>query len=573
MATTQTFSLGTYSDAIRASAERLIAAGWPRRLRQRDPTLWGRDRAVQAQVRGRLGWLDMPARMGAYASEITAAAREAHEAGLRYALLLGMGGSGLFAEVCRETFGAAPGAVDLLVLDSTDPTAITQAERRGPLAHLLLIISSKSGTTSEVAALSRYFYEQLRASGEVPGEHCVVITDSGSPLEAQARSWKCRRLFALGPESGADVGGRFSALTPFGLLPAALLGVEIERLVSSARAMLERCLDPGGDNPAVQLGACLAELAGAGRDTLTLLCAAPLAGIGTWLEQLIAESTGKEGKGIVPVIGEPFLEPSAYPRDRVFLELQLASAVDPVVRRHVEALARAGHPVIRTQWDDRYDLGGDVVQWSIATAIAGALLGVNPFDEPNVQESKDRTRTLLSGYALHGTFPQEAPLLEDETLTVYGTLPGGRPPSLGRCLADFFQERKEGDYVAILSFLPRTSGLDSLVFAIRERISGLTRAATLLSFGPRYLHSIGQLYKGGPDRGLFLLFTAEEPSDLPIPGESYTFGVLKQAQALGDFQAMRERNRRILRVHLGRRPAHGLQRFAESLAGLEVHTS
>jgi len=574
MASAQTLLPGPYAPQVQAAMDRLRAERYLERFWDKDASLWTTDPAAQAHIRNRLGWLSIPRVMAKETEALRRFAREIRDAGFTHTLLLGMGGSGLFSEVCRNTFGAATGHPDLTVLDTTDPTAIKAGQAKAPLTHLFIIVSSKSGMTSEITASSAYFYETFKAAGEDPGAHAIAITDAGTPLEAQAAAWKLRRAFVHGPQNGADVGGRFSALTYFGLVPVALLGIDVDVLLSRAIEMLDQCgptvaLDK---NPAALLGAVLGALAGVGRDKMTLLCPPALASFGTWVEQLIAESTGKSGKGIAPLFGEPPREPSAYRDDRIFVELQLTSQFDQALDRRVRALAQAGHPVVRIHWQDRYDLGGEVIRWFFSTPITASLMGINPFDEPNVEESKDRTKALLADYARAQRFPDERPLWSSDEAAVYGALKSGSTLSpfdsprvsgglaqgdpersrgtLADCLSSWLQQGRREEYIAILSFLPRTPALDQAVHGIRRRFAESLGAATMVGFGPRYLHSTGQLYKGGPDAALFLLLTADEAQDLPIPGQPYTFGVLKQAQALGDFQAMQQRGRRLLRIHL-----------------------
>ena len=566
MASIQTLLLGRHAAAVQAGLEHLHAQRFFQRLWDKDTSLWTSDPSAQASIRNRLGWLTIPKVMAGETASLRQFAQAVHGAGFTHALLLGMGGSGLFSEVCRNTFGVTAKHLELTVLDTTDPTAIRAAGGQCPLKQLFAIVSSKSGATSEVSALSTYFYDVFKADGD-PGAHCIAITDAGTPLEAQATSWKFRRSFVHDPNSGADVGGRFSALTYFGLVPAALIGVDTERLLKSAIEMLEQCGPNRSlqDNPAAAIGAVLGALVKTGRDKMTLLCTPPLESFGAWVEQLVAESTGKSGQGIAPLIGEPLREPGAYGSDRVFVELQLACAMDPALDRMVLALADAGHPVIRIHWQDRYDLGGEVVKWSLATTTAGSLMGINPFDEPNVQESKDRTKALLAQYARDRDFPQEPALLTNGDVSVYGSLKTKAPGSLAPCLSDWLQQARSNDYVAILSFLPRTASLDGAVRAMRNNIATAIGHATMIGVGPRYLHSTGQLFKGGPDAGLFLLLTNDEAQDLSIPGEPFTFGVLKYAQALGDFQAMQQKGRRVLHIHLTGDLERATQRLMSAL--------
>lgn len=547
----------------RLAKQRVVERIW-----DKDAGLWSQDPTVQRAIRNRLGWLSIAPVMEARVEEILGEATRIKDAGFTRALLLGMGGSSLFADVCRYTFGVAPGWLDLAVLDSTDPRAITDAAQQASLARTLIIVSSKSGATTESHTLGDYFYGQFRAlTNERAGDHCLAITDAGTPLETLAAQRGFRRAFVHGPTTGQDVGGRFSALTCFGLVPAALMGVDIRRLLARAQEMLAGCAPtiPLANNPAAQLGACLGEAAASGRDKITLLCAKPLARFGVWVEQLVAESTGKSGQGLIPIDGEPLQDAAAYGSDRLFVELQLATEPDAALAGAVEALIKAGLPVVQLQWRDRDDLGAEVIRWFVATAVAGWLMQINPFDEPNVQESKDRTNALLARYAREGGLADEPPLFTDQLIHVYGDPAQTAGRSLDEALQHWLKQIGPGDYVAVASFLPRTPALDEAAQVLRRRLAQVTGAATMLGFGPRYLHSTGQLHKGGPDRVVLLFLTAEDALDVTIPGKPYPFGVLKQAQALGDYQALRERHRRMLRLHLGQAPDAGLARLLSLL--------
>lgn len=556
----QTEQLGQFTGPVSAALERLRAERFIERCWRKDVSLWA-DPAERENVGQRLGWLGVVEVMRGRLDELSRFTAEIKAAGFTHALLLGMGGSSLFPEVCRLTFGVAPGGVDIGVLDSTDPAAVRTFERRGPVSKTLAIISSKSGTTAEVSALTKYFYERFKAAGGAPGEHCVAVTDAGTPLEALAKELRFRRTFILGQDTGQDIGGRFSALSYFGLVPAALLGIDVGRLLDRARQMLERCGPnaPLADNPSARLGAVLAVLARAGRDKVTFLFPEPLAGFGSWLEQLIAESTGKQGTGMTPVVGEPPLDPARYSDDRLFIELRMDDRPDAAIERLTAALAGRGHPVVRIRLRDPYDLGGEAMKWSLATTVAGWLLGVNPFSEPDVWESKNLTKALLEQYARERRLPERTPIVTDDAFAVYGAAHAGASPA--EALAALFKLRRAGDHVAFLSFLPRFAPVDAALAALRASVAQRLGSATLLEIGPRYLHSTGQLYKGGPDNGVFLLLTAEEPEDLAIPGEPFTFGTLKAAQALGDFEAMQQKGRRILRVHLRGRPEDTIRRL------------
>ncbi len=540
-----------------AASSRLVERIWAK-----DASLWTSDPAAQQHIGRRLGWLTILDVMAQRADEVIAFAQEIRQAGFTHALLLGMGGSSLFSEVCRFTFGTADGWLDLTVMDTTDPTAIQAAQQRVPMQKTLFIVSSKSGSTTESSALCDYFYDQIRQikNDNKAGEQFIAITDAGTSLEALAKERRFRRAFVHGPGTGQEVGGRFSGVTYFGMVPAALQGVDVKQLISRGQQMLKACgaTVPAVENPALALGLLLAESAKLGRDKMTLLSAGSLGKFGVWVEQLIAESVGKSGKGIIPVDNEPPKSPTAYPKDRVFIELQLANELDA---KHAEALIEQGHPVVRLHLKDRYDLGAEVMRWFLATATCAAAMGVNAFDEPNVQESKDRTKALLERYVKEGSLPVGQPLFNDQGISVFGQPPAVSGDSVESALRRLIKQAKLGDYLAICSFLPRTVALDRTVQALHRALSERLEIAVTLGFGPRYLHSTGQLHKGGPDKVLLLFLTSEDLVDLPIPGKPYGFGILKQAQALGDLQALQERKRRVIRLHLGNAPERGMDRL------------
>lgn len=550
--------------------------GWARllqRLWQKDATLWSQDPREQDAIRHRLGWLSIAPVMLSHCARIEAAAEDLRRAGFTHAVLLGMGGSSLFAEVCQLIFGHAPGWLDVEVLDSTDPTAIATVQRRLPLGTTVFLVSSKSGTTAESSALGDYFYEQLRQQVGPPqaGRHFIAITDAGTPLETLGRQRNFRHLFTHGPDTGEDVGGRFSAVTCFGLVPAALMGLDIRRLLDRVQAMLAACQRDSAivEHPVAGLFGLLSEAVREGRDHVTIVAAKPLAPFVGWLEQLLAECTGKSGTGVIPVYGESMAHLERSAGHRLIVEFQLASDIDPSLARQTERLADAGHPVARILWSDRYALGGEIMRWFITTALIAHVLDINAFDEPNVKESKDRTHALLAQYARTHALPVDPPLFTDGSIAVYGASDHlGARQDVTEVLREFLGRCRPGDYVAVLSFLPRTSQLDAAVEAFRHRVAAYTNATTTLGFGPRYLHSSGQLHKGGPDRVLMVYLTAEDPIDLPIPGKPYTFSVLKQAQALGDVQAVMERGRRVLRLHVNASPDEALARLDDALAAV-----
>jgi transaldolase/glucose-6-phosphate isomerase len=504
------------SVAVRLDA--MDSAQVPKRIWARDPTVWKSDPNTP-EIRDRLGWLTVGKAMAQQVKDLKAFADEVRAEYSRV-VLCGMGGSSLAPEVLWRTFGAAPGHPSLVVLDSTDPRAVRQAEQGagGDLAKTLFIISSKSGTTQESDSFFRYFWE--RTGG--PGRQFVAITDPGTPLERLAGERGFRRTF-LNP---ADIGGRYSALSFFGLVPAALIGVDVETLLHRAHRMAEASAAwvPALENPAAWLGAALGEAALAGRDKVTFVLSPGITSFGLWVEQLIAESTGKEGKGILPVADEPLGVPGVYGQDRVFVSMVLSDEIDAAVESRLTELEKVGHPVVHLRLDDRYDLGQEFFRWEFATAVAGAVLGINAFDQPNVAESKANTKTVLA--------KQTPP----------------SPAASERDLEKFLAAIMPGDYLAIMAYLPPTPENDRRLRAIRVRLRDRLKVATTFGYGPRFLHSTGQLHKGGRPTGHFLQLTQRSEQDLPIPGEAFSFGRLEEAQAEGDLLALRSRGRPAIRL-------------------------
>jgi len=500
-----------------------------RRLAARDPALWTSDAAAQAEVRERLGWLDLPRTMAPRAGELQAFADEVRRAGYARVVLLGMGGSSLAPETFARVFGARPGYPSLAVLDSTDPGHIAAVEQAAPLDTTFFLVSSKSGTTLETRDLFAWFW--ARTGGK--GGQFAAITDPGTPLAAQARERKLRRVF----ENPPDIGGRYSALSYFGLVPAALLGVDVAALLARAARMAAACAAAGepSANPGAALGAALAAGWAAGRDKVTVVAAPAVAAFAPWAEQLLAESTGKSGKGLVPVVGEPLGPPRAYGTDRLFVALDMggADAAGSAVLGDLEA---AGHPVVRLALADPLDLGAEFYRWEVATALAGSWMGINAFDQPNVAESKANTdrvlRQLVAGEAPAAPAPVD-------------------PGAPGAALAGLLAALKAGDYLAVLAYVRPTPEHDAALTAIRALVRDARGVATTAAYGPRYLHSTGQLHKGGSAEGSFLTIEGDGGPVLRVPGTDYAFGTLEQAQALGDLIALERRGRRVLRVRLG----------------------
>ncbi len=529
---------------------------------------------VAKAVGRRLGWLDCVDIFSERVHEVTSFAEEVKSGGVARVVLLGMGGSSLCPAASSSVFGAAEGWPSLVVLDSTDPGAIRAATEGVDFKRLLFVVSSKSGSTKETISFFRHFHERARqAFGESAGNRFVAITDAGSPLAALAEEHEFQRVFA-NPE---DIGGRYSALSFFGLVPMALQGIDVAELLGRARTQLVSCSGevPSESNPGVHLGAALALAGRSGRDKVTMVLDEALAPFGWWLEQLLAESTGKDGKGLLPVEGERLGEPPTYGKDRLFVSLELAQSPGSGLREEaLEALEGAGHPVIRIVLDDVYDLGAEFLRWEIATATAGAVLGVNPFDEPNVAESKENARNLLDKWAAAGRISEPDPSLTSGETSVWlgekaAILEPGqgnlRPTTPADAVRLLLESLRPGDYVALLPYLARSPERQSTLQQLRERIRARHGVATTLGYGPRYLHSTGQLHKGGPATGVYLMITADSGEDIPVPGEGVGFGTLLRAQALGDFEALDRRERRILRLHLGANPDRALAHLLAEL--------
>jgi transaldolase/glucose-6-phosphate isomerase len=552
---------GALAAAVDARLAALAETKAATRLFARDVTLWSTDAAVGRTIADRLGWLVAPVTMSDEIAPLVAWAADIAHAGFTDAVVLGMGGSSLCPDLFARTFPPTNGALKLHVLDSTAPGAIARLTASLDVAKTLFLVSTKSGNTTETLSFARYFEEEVEArTGRPPGDHFVAITDPGSPLEALALQRGYRHTFLNAP----DVGGRYSALTYFGLVPAALLGMDLAALLSSANAMLAASGPRAGasENPGLWLGAFLGEAARAGRDKVTLVVPGRLAALGAWLEQLIAESTGKEGKGLVPVADEPLGAPAAYGTDRVFVAVGLAGEDAAGTHAALDALAAAGHPVARLTLDRAEDVGAEFVRWEIATAIVSSILGVNAFDEPNVKESKDNTAKGLAVFAARGALAPSHALARRNGLSFYaaGTFGSDLKPAIetaahggdgfAAALTGAFERARAGDYVAILAYIDATPAEAAALAMLRLLVRDRLRTATTYGPGPRYLHSTGQLHKGGPLSGIYLVITAETTSDVSIPDAPYSFGVLIDAQAAGDFESLTAHQRRAVRVHL-----------------------
>jgi transaldolase / glucose-6-phosphate isomerase len=548
--------------AVAASLERWDREDAVRRLWTGDARLW----TGESEDRW-LGWLDIVAAEQRRLDELIAFGEEVRRAGFAHVLLVGMGGSSLGPEVLGQALGPRPVFPALTVLDSTDPAQIRGIERDLDLARTLVIVSSKSGTTLEPDILKRYFFERMKdaVGAGTAGQRFVAITDPGSALDATARADGFRHVFHGRP----SIGGRYSVLSDFGMVPAAACGIDVRHFLEAAQRMVRACGAnvPAAENPGVVLGTILGVAAQQGRDKVTILASPGVAAFGAWLEQLLAESTGKNGKGIVPVDGEPVAR--NYGGDRLFVALTL----DGEEEAAPPALAEAGHPLVRIGVADRYNLGQEFFRWQVATAVAGSIMGINPFDQPDVEASKVKTRALTAAYERGGRLPPETPILEERGLRLYiddklaAALDGAsRARTLADWLAAFFAKIAPGDYVALLAYLERNAKHRDALQEIRLLLRERKGVATCLGFGPRFLHSTGQVYKGGPNSGVFLQLTAEAAEEeLPVPGQKYGFGIVEAAQARGDLDVLIERGRRALRIDLGRDVPAGLVRLRNAV--------
>jgi transaldolase/glucose-6-phosphate isomerase len=561
----QTFHLGKYQAAVQTALSQIQRDRIMSRIWARDYTVW---KPQPTEISNRLGWLDIADRMIDNLHRLHALADELQADEYTHALLLGMGGSSLAPEVFRTTFGVKPGYLDLAVLDSTDPGEILAYAGQLDLRRTLFIVSTKSGGTVETLSFFKFFYNRVVAAvGEQEaGAHFVAITDPGSSLVDLAQKYRFRATFLNDPE----IGGRYSALSYFGLVPAALIGMDLTTLLDRAILMAcnsDACNQPDeGDNHGANLGAVLGELANAGRDKLTLILSPAITSFGNWVEQLIAESTGKEGKGILPVVFEPPGDPEVYGEDRLFVYTRLAD--DTAHDAAVQVLEDAGQPVVRIHLDELYDLGGQFFLWEMATAIAGYRLGINPFDQPNVEAAKVLARKMVAAYRDTGQLPELKPALQGEGLTVYGDVKADTP---GEALRAFLDEAQPGAYIALQAYVQRAPRTDAALLELRTRLRNRTQRATTVGYGPRFLHSTGQLHKGDAGKGLFIQLTGDMPKDAAIPDEAgkpdsaISFGTLKMAQVLGDHQALLDAGRRVIRFDLGSDVAGGIKRLSEAL--------
>ena len=546
----------------RWDAERNVARLWAR-----DASLWtnqGEDKW--------LGWLHIVDEQQKTIRRFTNFAAEVKDAGFRHVLLLGMGGSSLCPEVLRKSFGKIENSPELHVLDSTDPAQIKTFENKIDLASTLFIVSSKSGTTLEPNIFKQYFYERAKEAvgPDEASNRFIAITDPGSKLREEAERESFRKIFLGVP----TIGGRYSALSDFGMAPAAAIGIDVSSFLDRAKVMTRACSEASArNNPGVILGAVLGVGQQLGRDKITIAASPGIHDLGAWLEQLLAESTGKQGKGLIPVDREALGNPDVYANDRLFVYLRLKSAPDKSQDSAISELQEAGQPVVLISIADVYDLGQEFFRWEIATAVAGSIIGINPFDQPDVEASKIATRKLTDEYEQKGSLPAELPFFEAEGVKLFADEKNANDlklfageTSLRGYLKTHLDRLRAGDYFALLAYVEMNADHEELLQIARHAVRDQKRVATCLGFGPRFLHSTGQAYKGGPNIGVFLQITCDDAADLPVPNQKYTFGVVKAAQARGDFEVLAERGRRALRIHLDANVSEGLAKLNEAIA-------
>ena len=564
----QTFSLPQeLAAAVEAALDNWDAEDRVRRLWARDASLW-----TNGEESKWLGWLSIVDEQQRSIRRFPNFALEIKDAGFSKVLLLGMGGSSLCPEVMSKSFGKIEGFPELHVLDSTDPAQIRTLENKIDLANTLFIVSSKSGTTLEPNIFKQYFFERVKqvVGHDEVGNRFIAITDPGSKLREEAEADRFRKIFLGVP----GIGGRYSALSDFGLAPAAAMGVDVAKFLDRTHAMVNAC---GADvsarnNPGVILGALLGVADKQGRDKITFIASPGIHDLGAWLEQLLAESTGKNGKGLIPVDREPPASPEAYGDDRIFIYLRLDDDAGSAPDAVIEAIEDAGQPVVRISVEDVYNLGQEFFRWEIATAVAGSIIGINPFDQPDVEASKIATRKLTGEYEQSGSLPAETPIFEGDGIKLFADERNAKAlneaaseTSLLEYLKAHLDRLAARDYFALLAYIEMNDDHETLLQSMRGAVRDRRRVATCLGFGPRFLHSTGQAYKGGPNTGVFLQITCDDAVDMPVPGQKYAFGVVKAAQARGDFEVLAERERRALRVHLGANVSDSLAKLEASI--------
>jgi glucose-6-phosphate isomerase len=556
------------TQAVQAALKDWQAGNKMARLWRGDPSLWTGDDEDKW-----VGWLPIVDDQLSHLKQFSDAAADAARAGFTHALLLGMGGSSLCPEVLKITYGKRQGHPELHVLDSTDPAQIKSIESQVDLAKTLCIVASKSGSTLEPNIFKQYFFDRMQqvVGKDKAGDHFIAITDLGSKMQQVAERDKFRKIFF----GLASIGGRYSALSNFGIVPAAIMGLDLAKFLQRTNEMVQACKPdvPADQNPGTVLGAILGTLGNLGRNKVTIITSPGIHDLGAWLEQLIAESTGKIGKGLIPVDREALGATEVYGNDRVFVHLRLADEPDTAQKQKLNTLKSAGHPVVEIELADTYDLGQEFFRWEIATAVAGSILKINPFNQPDVEASKIVTRQLTEAYEKSGKLPEESPVFDEGGIKLFtdernaANLKNlaGSDRSLTGFLRAHLSQLSPGDYMALLAYIEMNSTHEGALQAMRLAVRDRKHVATCLGFGPRFLHSTGQAYKGGPNTGVFLQITCDNANDLPVPGQKYTFGTVKAAQARGDFQVLADRKRRVLRVHLPKDVDAGLENLGRAV--------
>ena len=555
--------------ALRAAVDQAVtdwtANNKVTRFWQKDPSLWTSDGEEKW-----LGWIDIVERQQADLAQYASLGAEIETSDFQSVLLLGMGGSSLCPEVLAVTFGQRPNFPELRIVDSTDPEQVWTARNEVNLADTLVVVASKSGSTLEPNVLKQYFFNEMKEAvgAQDAGSHFIAITDPGSKMEQIAKADGFRYIFYGDPQ----IGGRFSALSPFGVVAATLAGLNTGKLLAEAAKEVASAKLAPSENPAVELGLLMGAAANAGRDKLTIFTSPEIYDLGAWMEQLIAESTGKLGKGITPVDRETIAAPALYGSDRIFVYIRYAGTADSTQDSKIAALEAAGHPVVSIEIADLYEIFGQFFAWEIATSVAGSVMGINPFNQPDVESAKIETRALTAAYEQTGKLPARTPFLDDAGIKLYATdayaatLRAAAPSqTLAGTLRAHFAQIHAGDYFAALAYLPMFAEHEATIQGLRHKVRDVKKVATCLGFGPRFLHSTGQDYKGGPNSGVFLQITADHSVDLPIPGQKLSFGVVIDAQAAGDLAVLESRGRRALRVHLGTSVAEGLRTLAAAV--------
>jgi len=563
----QQISYGSLKKEIDAASTSLGDKQAGVRLYHKDPYLWKSDEAAAKMIADNMGWLTLSDDFENRVEKLTSFSQQMKNEGYKYAVLVGMGGSSLCSEVARETFGTADGFLELLVLDNTDPAAILDIEKQIDLEKSLFIVATKSGGTKETLSFFKYFYEELKKKGKTDiGNNFVAITDDGSPLVKMAADYKFREVFITPP----GIGGRYSVLSEFGLLPMALMGIDIKAMMNSARQMRvssDGCVPVPG-NPAMSLGVLMGICQRHGRDKVTFVLSSSISSFGYWVEQLLAESTGKEGKGLIPVNGEVPGDPTVYGNDRIFIQMYLPTDDIAADEQKLKALEVAGHPVVRIRVPDKIALGAEYYRWEIAVATAGMIIDINPFDQPNVEESKKNTNNILSDWKLAGSFKPAVPVLEKDGFSIYAgkaaaIISDKDFDTVAAFINGFCALAQPGDYVAFLPYFMMTDSREKMLEDWRMQTRDRLKTATTLLNGPRYLHSTGQLHKGGPDSGLYIILVGNEDKDLPIPDEQFGFATLHEAQSLGDFRSLNDKGRRVIRINIGKDIDGGLAKLQE----------